>query len=166
LEMRCLQSCGLFTRAYMTKRILTLFFAISFASVCAVQAQAPMPGESPAGGALASKTAHAQESSNDGVTSRGRCIGFACCIARDFTKSQGRSQKKADAGTTASPTASPPPAASPVGAPKAKGTRKKAQAATSPSPSPAKFSLGDLFKPRSSAAASPGGCDPCACKEH
>ncbi|HEU5245499.1 MAG TPA: hypothetical protein VFU09_00255, partial [Candidatus Udaeobacter sp.] len=30
-----------------------------------------------------------------------------------------------------------------------------AQAATSPSPSPAKFSLGDLFKPKSSAAASP-----------
>jgi hypothetical protein len=33
----------------MTKKILTLFFVIGFASICAVQAQSPSPGESPAG---------------------------------------------------------------------------------------------------------------------
>jgi hypothetical protein len=33
----------------MTKRFLTLFFAMGLASVCALQAQSPTPGESPAG---------------------------------------------------------------------------------------------------------------------
>jgi hypothetical protein len=103
----------------MTKGFLILFFAMGLASVCALQAQSPTPGESPAGAPSPAKH---------------------------------RTQKKAQ--TTASPaetTASP--AGSPAATPKAKGTRKKAE--TSPSPSPAKFSLGDLFKPKSSAAASP-----------
>src|SRR4029453_16019396 len=103
----------------MTKGFLILFFAMGLASVCALQAHSPPPGESPAGAPSPAKH---------------------------------RTQKKAQ--TTASPaktTASP--AGSPAATPKAKGTRKKAE--TSPSPSPAKFSLGDLFKPKSSAAASP-----------
>src|SRR5437868_6209337 len=66
-----------------------------------------------------------------------------------------RGGKKAEAGAAAGPAASSSPAASPAAGPKAKGTRKKAETATSPSPSPGKFSLGDLFKPKSSAAASP-----------
>jgi hypothetical protein len=41
----------------------------------------------------ADETAHAQEGENDGITSRGCCLGFACCVARHFTKSQARSQK-------------------------------------------------------------------------
>jgi hypothetical protein len=111
----------------MTKRFLTLFFAIGLASVCAVQAQSPSPGESPAGAPSPAKS---------------------------------RTHKKAQ--TMASPAetaASPSPAASPASSPKAKRGRKKAEAgaAASPaaSPSPAKFNLGDLFKPKSSAAASP-----------
>jgi hypothetical protein len=107
----------------MTKRILTFVFVIGLASVCAVEAQSPTPGESPAGAPSPAKH---------------------------------RTQKKAQ--TTASPaetTASPSPAASPAASPKAKGSRKKAGTTTSPSPSPGKFSLGDLFKPKSSAAASP-----------
>jgi hypothetical protein len=43
--------------------------------------------------AFAGKTSHAQESSNDGITRRNRCIRLACCGARDFTDSQARSQK-------------------------------------------------------------------------
>lgn len=39
------------------------------------------------------KTSHAQESSNDGVTRRNRCIFFACCCTGVFTNSQARSQK-------------------------------------------------------------------------
>jgi hypothetical protein len=39
------------------------------------------------------KTSHAQESSNDGITRRDRCILFACFGARYFTGSQARSQK-------------------------------------------------------------------------
>ncbi len=105
----------------MTKRFLTLFFAIGVASICALQAQSPTPGESPAG-----------------------------------APAKHRTHKKAE--TTASPgetATSASPATSLAAAPKAKGGRKKAESATSPSPSPAKFSLGDLFKPKSSAAASP-----------
>jgi hypothetical protein len=110
----------LFTLASMTKRFLTLSFAIGFASICAVQAQSPAPGESPAGAPSPAKH---------------------------------RTHKKAQ--TTASPAeTAASSAASPAAAPKAKGTRKKAETA-SPSPSPGKFSLGDLFKPKSSAAASP-----------
>jgi hypothetical protein len=111
----------------MTKRILTFVFVIGLASVCAVEAQSPTPGESPAGAPSPAKH---------------------------------RTQKKAQ--TTASPaetTASPSPAASPAASPKAKRGRKKAEAAAAASPaaspSPAKFNLGDLFKPKSSAAASP-----------
>ncbi len=99
----------------MTKRLLTLFFAIGFASVCAVEAQSPTPGESPAG-----------------------------------APAKHRTHKKAQ--TTASPGEA---AASPAATLKARGGRKKAEMAMSPSPSPGKFSLGDLFKPKSSAAASP-----------
>jgi hypothetical protein len=42
------------------------------------------------------KTSHAQESSDDGITRRNRCIVFGCCGARDFTGSQARSQKSGD----------------------------------------------------------------------
>jgi len=118
--------------AFMTKRFLTLFFAIGLATACAAQAQSPTPGESPAGAPSPAKH---------------------------------RTHKKAQ--TTASPgetAASPSPAASPAAAPKTKGTRKKAETATSPSPSPAKFSLGDLFKPKSSAAASPAAATGAAAK--
>jgi hypothetical protein len=110
----------------MTKRILTLVFVIGLASACAVQAQSPSPGESPAGAPSPAKH---------------------------------RTHKKAQ--TTASPAeAAESPAASPAASPKAKRGRKKAEAgaAASPaaSPSPAKFNLGDLFKPKTSApAASP-----------
>ena len=101
----------------MTKRFLTLFLAIGIASVCAIQAQSPTPGESPA-------------------------------------KHRGRKKAETTASTSET-TASPAPGESPAGAPKAKRGRKKTETAASASPSPAKFSLGDLFKPKSSAAASP-----------
>ena len=57
------------------------------------------------------------------------------------------------------------PAASPATSPKAKRGSKKAAAAAAASPaasaSPAKFNLGDLFKPKTSgAAASPAAANP------
>ena len=105
----------------MTKRFSTLFFAIGFASICAVQAQSPSPGESPAGAPPPAKH---------------------------------RTHKKAETAASPAETAASP-AASPAATPKARGGRKKAETAMSPSPSPGKFALGDLFKPKSSAAASP-----------
>jgi membrane protein involved in colicin uptake len=146
----------LFTLASMTKRFLTLFFAIGFASICAVQAQSPTPGESPAGAPSPAK--HRTHKKTQTTASPAET---AASPASSPKAKRGR--KKAEAGT-AETAASPLPVASPAAAPKAKGTRKKAETATSPSPSPAKFSLGDLFKPKSSAATSPAAMSGAAAK--
>jgi pyruvate/2-oxoglutarate dehydrogenase complex dihydrolipoamide acyltransferase (E2) component len=74
--------------------------------------------------------------------------------AQSPTPAKHRATKKAQ--TTASPAgvaASPSSAASPAASPKAKRAHKKAEAAAAASPSPGKFNLGDLFKPKTSAAA-------------
>jgi hypothetical protein len=134
----------------MTKRFLTLFFAIGFASICAVEAQSPTPGESPAGAPAKHRThKKAQTTASPGETA----ASASPAAAPASSPKAKRGRKKAEAGAASSPAASP--ATSPAAAPKAKGGRKKAETATSASPSPAKFSLGDLFKPKSSAAASP-----------
>jgi hypothetical protein len=59
------------------------------------------PGRVACRSAFAGKTSHAQESSNDGITRRNRCIVFACCGARDFT-GQARSQKSGGWGSSQS----------------------------------------------------------------
>jgi len=130
----------------MTKRFLTFFLAIGVGSICAIQAQSPSPGESPAkhrGRKKAETTASTSE------TTASPAPGESPAGAPK-TK---RSHKKAEPGTAASPAAGS--VASPAAAPKAKGSRKKTETAANPSPSPAKFSVGDLFKPKSSGAASP-----------
>jgi len=115
----------------MTAKFLALISVIGLASVCFVQAQSPTPSESPA--ASPSPAKH-------------------------------RTHKKAEA--TASPAekaASPSTAESPTASPKEKRTRKKVKTETAASPvaspaasaSPSKFTLGDLFKPKSSVSASP-----------
>jgi pyruvate/2-oxoglutarate dehydrogenase complex dihydrolipoamide acyltransferase (E2) component len=82
--------------------------------------------------------------------------------AQSPTPAKHRATKKAQ--TTASPAgvaASPSPAGSPAASPKAKRAHKKAEAAAAASPSPGKFNLGDLFKPKTStAAASPAAANP------
>lgn len=97
-------------------------------------------------------------------------IGFAgVCIAQAQSPTpaespaQSATPAKHRASTKAQATASP--AASPATSPKAKRGSKKAAAtaAATPaaSPSPAKFNLGDLFKPKTSAAAaSPAAARP------
>jgi len=91
-------------------------------------------------------------------------IGFAgVCIAQaqspspEESPAQSPTPTKHRAVTKAQATASP--AASPAVSPKAKRAPKKAEgtaaAHPTPSQSPAKFNLGDLFKPKTSAAASP-----------
>ena len=139
----------------MIKRFFTLFLAIGLASVCAVQAQSPTPGESPAkhrGRKKAETTASTSE------TTASPAPGESPAGAPKAK----RGREKAEAGTAASPAAAP--ATSPAAAPKPKGGRKKAETGTSASPSPAKFSLGDLFKPKSSAAASPAAVSGAAAK--
>ena len=127
----------------MTKRFLSLFFAIALASACGMQAQSPTPGESPA---KHRKSKKAETTAATSETAASPAPGESPAGAPKAK----RGRKKAEAATATSPAASP--AMSPAAAPKTKGSRKKAEAAMSPSPSPAKFSLGDLFKPKSSAA--------------
>jgi hypothetical protein len=80
----------------MTKRFLTLFFAIGLATACAVQAQSPTPGESPAGGKQ--KKTHTTASSAETAASPSPAASPAAKRVR----------KKAAAA--ASPAASPSPA--------------------------------------------------------
>jgi hypothetical protein len=130
----------------MTKRFFTLFFAIGLATVCAVQAQSPTPGESPA------KHRGRKKAETTASTSETAASPAPAESPAGAPKAK-RGRKKAEAGAATSPAAAP--ATSPAGAPKAKGGRKKTETGTGASPSPAKFSLGDLFKPKGSAAASP-----------
>jgi hypothetical protein len=127
----------------MTKRFLTIVFAIGLASVWAVQARSPTPGESPAGAPKHRTNKKAQTTASSGEAAA------SPAPAESPAAKAKRGRKKAEAGPAGSPAASPATAA------KAKGSRKKAETAANASPSPAKFSLGDLFKPKSSAAASP-----------
>src|SRR4030095_14656668 len=105
----------------MTKRLLTLFFAIGFASVCAVQAQSPTPGESPAGAPAKHRTHKKAETT---ASTSGTTASPAPGEAPAGAPKTKRGGKKAEAGrAAASPTAAP--VASPAAAPKAKGGRKK-----------------------------------------
>jgi hypothetical protein len=140
----------------MIKRFVTLFLAMGFASVFALQAQSPTPGESPAkhrGRKKAETTAAA------GETTPSPAPGESPAGA----PKPKRGRKKTEASPATSPAEST--AAAPAASPKAKGGRKKMAAATSPSPSPAKFSLGDMFKPKSSAPASPAPASDASAKK-
>src|SRR5213596_3519552 len=99
-------------------------------------------------------------------------IGFAgVCIAQAQSPTPGESPAqspspaKQRAHKKAQTTSSAETSASPAASPKAKRVSKKKEAATAASPaasaSPAKFNLGDLFKPKTSAAAaSPAAASP------
>src|SRR3954471_23350343 len=116
----------------MSTKSLLIVSAISFAAISLVQAQSPPPAESPS------------------------------------AEKQHRTHKKSEAAASPAQTATTASAAeSPAASPKAKRGRKKAQTSAAASPaasaaasaSPAKFNLGDLFKPKTSAAASPASAN-------
>jgi pyruvate/2-oxoglutarate dehydrogenase complex dihydrolipoamide acyltransferase (E2) component len=99
----------------------------------------------------------------------GICVSQAQSPTPAESPTKHRVAKKAHA--TPSPTevaASVSPAVSPTASPKAKRVTKKeatAAAHVTPSPSPGKFNLGDLFKPKTSgAAASPAAAAPAPAK--
>jgi hypothetical protein len=110
----------------MSTKFLTLVFVIGFATVCVLQAQSPTPAGSP---------------------------------AESPSPAKHRTHKKTPA--TSSPTEnaeSPSTTESPAASPVKKHARKKeaaAAAAETPTSSPAKSSLADFFKPRTSGTATP-----------
>jgi hypothetical protein len=95
-------------------------------------------------------------------------IGFTCgCIAQAQSPTPAESPSPAKrAHKKAQATSSAQTSASPAASPKAKRTRKKAEAAATPAPSASpKFNLGDLFKPKTSAATtSPAPANPAPAK--
>jgi hypothetical protein len=120
----------------MTKRFLTLFLVIGLASVCAVQAQSPTPGESPAGG----KQKKARTTAETAASSSPAAAPAASPKAK-------RGRKKAETAAAASPAASPSPAkfnlgglfkpkssaaASPAAATRASAKSASAETATNP----------------------------------
>jgi hypothetical protein len=88
----------------MTKRFLTLFFAIGCASICGVQAQSPAPGESPAGAAKHRTHKKAQTTALPADTAA------SPAASPEASPKAKRGRKKAEATTAPSPAASPSPA--------------------------------------------------------
>jgi hypothetical protein len=136
----------------MITKSFVLLTVIGLATICVTQAQTPAPAESPAASPAKHRThkkAEAAESPAAGTEA-----------SPSPAAKRGRKAK-----TTAE--ASPSPAGAAVSAsPAAKGGRKTkttaASAAVSPSPSPAKKTLADFFKPQTSA--SPAAANPAPAK--
>ena len=129
----------------MIKRFVTLLLTIGLASACALQAQSPTPGGSPA-------KHRSRKKADTAASTSATAASPAPAESPAAAPKPKRSRKKAEPNTATSPAAA---AASPAAASKAKTSRKKTEAEAKASPSPGKFSIGDLFKPKSSAATTP-----------
>ena len=165
----------------MTTKFLALISVIGLASICLVQGQLLVPGGSP--DASPSPTKHrAQEKAEATASPAEEAASPSPAESPAESPSPGkrRAHKKAEATAAASPAAAESTAAASA-SPVEKRSRKKAktevaaspapttEVAASPAPvpsaSPSKFSLGNLFKPKTStssgsAAASPAPAKP------
>ena len=141
----------------MTTKFFALITVIGFAGVSIAQAQSPTPGESPVQSSAAKHRTHKKSAA---AASSGETAASPSPAESPAASPKAkRTRKQTEAATAASP------AASPATSPKAKRGSKKAAATAAASPaasaSPAKFNLGDLFKPKTSAAAaSPAAANP------
>ncbi len=140
----------------MITKISAFIVIAAFAGVCVAQGQSPSPSESP-GQKPMKHWAHKKAEMTPSTAATEASPSTAASPAG--SPKARRAHKQAAAATAETP------AASPEASPKRKRTRTKAEAAAavSPSPlaSPAKFNLGDLFKPKTSgAAASPAAAAP------
>ncbi len=126
----------------MSTKFFALVSVIGLATICVVQAQSPSPAESPPGSPAKHRTHKKTEATESPAAGTEASPSPAA--------KRGRKAK-----TTAE--TSPSPAGAAVSAsPAAKAGRKTkttaASAAVSPSPSPAKKTLADFFKPQTSAS--------------
>ncbi len=126
----------------MPTRFLALLSVIGLATICGMQAQSPTPAESPAASPAKHRTHKKAEAA-----------GSPAAITEASPSPAAKRGRKTK--TTAD--ASPSPAGAAVSAsPAAKGGRKTkttaASATVSPSPSPVRKTLSDLFKPKTSAS--------------
>jgi len=140
----------------MTTKFLALISVIGLASICLVQAQLLAPSAVPATSPSPAKhRAHKKATATPAPAEEAASPSTAESPAASPSPGKRRAHKKAEATAAASPAATAPAASA---SPLEKRSRKKAEtevaASPVPSPSRGKFSLGNLFKPKTSA--SPG----------
>ena len=152
----------------MTTKFLALISVIGLASISLVQAQLLVPGGTP--DTSPSPTKHRAHKEAEATASPAEEAASLSPAESPASPSPGkrRAHKKAETTTAASPAAAESTAAaSPSPAEKRSRKKSRTEVATSPSPttevaaspapsaSPSKFTLRNLFKPKTSASASP-----------
>jgi hypothetical protein len=142
----------------MTAKFVALISVTGLASICLVQGQLLAPSVVPAVSPSPAKhRAHKKAEATASPAEEAASPSTAESPAASPSPAKRRAHKKAEATTAASP-ATTEPAASASPAEKRGGKKAKTEVAASPAPapsaSPGKFSLGNLFKPKTSA--SPG----------
>jgi len=162
----------------MTTKFLALISVIGLASVCLVQAQLLVPGGSPEASPSPTKhRAHKEAEATASPAEEAASPSPAESPAASPSPGKRRAHKKAEATAAASPAATESPAAASA-SPAEKRSRKKAQteiaaspapktevaASPAPSASPSKFTLRDVFKPKTSASAGSAAASPAPAK--
>src|SRR5580704_1614687 len=142
----------------MTAKFFALISVSGLASICLVQGQLLAPSVVPAVSPSPAKhRAHKKAEATASPAEEAASPSTAESPAASPSPAKRRAHKKAEATTAASP-ATTEPAASASPAEKRGGKKAKTEVGASPAPapsaSPGKFSLGNLFKPKTSA--SPG----------
>jgi hypothetical protein len=160
----------------MTTKFLALISVIGLASISLVQAQLLVPGGTPDTSPSPTKhRAHKEAEATASPAEEAVSPSPAESPAASPSPTKRRAHKKAEAkASPAEEAASPSPAESPAASPSPGKRRahKKAEATTAASPeaaepavpsaSPSKFTLRDLFKPKTSASAAPAAASPVA----
>jgi hypothetical protein len=142
----------------MTAKFFALISVTGLASICLVQGQLLAPSVVPAVSPSPAKhRAHKKTEATASPAEEAASPSTAESPAASPSPAKRRARKKAEATAAASP-ATTEPAASASPAEKRGGKKAKTEVGASPAPapsaSPGKFSLGNLFKPKTSA--SPG----------
>jgi len=146
----------------MNTKFLALIFVIGLANIGLVQAQLLAPSAVPdVSPSPAKHRAHKKAEATPAPVEEAASPSTAESPAASPSPAKRRAHKKAEATAAASPEAT---ASAASASPAEKRSRKKAETevATSPAPSPSrgKFSLGNLFKPKTSAPAGAATASP------
>ena len=132
----------------------------------AEEAASPSPAESPAESPSPTKRrAHKKAEETASPAEQAASPSPAESQAASPTPGKRRAHKKAEATAAASPAAAESTTAASASPAERRGRKKaKAEVAASPAPSasPGKFSLGNFFKPKTSASAAPAAASPAA----
>jgi hypothetical protein len=150
----------------MTTKFLALISVIGLASICLVQAQLLAPSGAPAASPSPTKhRAHKKAQVTASPAEEAASASTAESPAASPSPGKHRAHKKAETTAAASPAATAPATSD---SPAEKRSRKKAKtevaASPAPSASPSKFTLRDLFKPKTSASAGAAAASPAPAK--